>query len=562
VRVIVAAMRPALARALAALFLFVSAAQARPADELAIGIIQFPSTFHPSIEAMAAKTYVLGMVRRPLTTYDAQWHLVCMLCVELPSIENGLAEPVDLPDGRRGIRLTYTLRPDARWGDGVPVTTKDVLFTYEVGRNPQSGVGAAELYRRMRHIEAKDEKTFTVELDKLTFDYAALDEFEILPAHLERAAFAEPAQYRFRTRYDSDTTNPGLYFGPYRISEVSPGSHIVLERNPTWWGKPPVFRRIVVWVVENTVALEANLLAGGLDMVAGELGFTLDQALAFERRYGDRFTILYKPSLSYEHVELNLDNPALADKRVRQALLYGIDRTAISAQLFAGRQPVADSFVSPLDWVHTSDVRRYPYDPGAARALLEEAGWRGANGGIRRNQAGEKLVIELATTAGNRSRELVEQVLQSEWRAIGVEVHIKNQPARVLFGESVTKRNFTMALFAMTSAPENDPRSALRSDEIPTRERGYSGQNYPGFHNAEADALIDAIEIELDRNRRAGLWHRLQALYAEELPSLPLYFRADPFVLPKWLSGVTPTGHQYPTTLWIEDWRVLGREQG
>jgi peptide/nickel transport system substrate-binding protein len=261
-------------------------------------------------------------------------------------------------------------------------------------------------------------------------------------------------------------------------------------------------------------------------------------------------------------VELNLDDPALADKRVRQALLYGIDRTAISAQLFAGRQPVADSFVSPLDWVHTSDVRRYPYDPGAARTLLEEAGWRGANGGIRRNQAGEKLVLELATTAGNRSRELVEQVLQSEWRAIGVEVHIKNQPARVLFGESVTKRNFMMALFAMTSAPENDPRSTLRSDEIPTRERGYSGQNYPGFRNTEADGLIDAIELELDRNRRADLWHRLQALYAEELPSLPLYFRADPFVLPKWLSGVTPTGHQYPTTLWIEDWRVLGREQG
>ena len=70
-RVIVAAMRPTLARALAALFLLVSAAQARPADELAIGIIQFPSTFHPSIEAMVAKSYVLGMVRRPLTTYDA-----------------------------------------------------------------------------------------------------------------------------------------------------------------------------------------------------------------------------------------------------------------------------------------------------------------------------------------------------------------------------------------------------------------------------------------------------------------------------------------------------------
>jgi peptide/nickel transport system substrate-binding protein len=377
---------------------------------------------------------------------------------------------------------------------------------------------------------------------------------------LERAAFTDPAQYRFRTLYDTDPTNPGLYFGPYRITEVASGSHIVLEPNPTWWGKKPAFGRIVVWAVENTAALEANLLAGGLDMVAGELGFSLDQALAFEKRHGDRFTMLYKPSLSYEHVELNLDHPALADKRLRQALLYGVDRDAISKQLFAGRQPVAATGVSPLDWVHTDDVRHYAYDPGKARALLDEAGWHAAPGGVRRNATGETLTLDLATTAGNRIRELVEQVLQSQWREIGVDIHIKNQPARVLFGESVSKRRFTMALFAWTSAPENVPRSTLRSDEIPAAASGWRGQNYAGFKNAEMDRLIDAIEIELDRDRRALLWHRLQALYAEELPALPLFFRADAYVLPKWLKGVTPTGHQYPTTLWIEQWRVEGRE--
>ena len=538
------------------------AAAARPADELSIGITQFPSTLHPSIESMLAKMYVLGAVRRPLTTYDPDWHLVCMLCVTLPSIENGLAVPIDLPGGKRGIRLTYTLQPEARWGDGVPITTDDILFTYEVGRHPLSGVADAELYRRITHIEAKDAKTFTVELDKLTFDYAGLDDFAVLPAHLERAAFADPAQYRFRTLYDTDPTNPGLYFGPYRVTEVAQGSHIVLEANPTWWGKKPAFRRIVIWAVENTAALEANLLAGGLDMVAGELGFSLDQALAFEKRHGDAFTILYKPSLTYEHITVNLDDPILADKRVRQALMYGVDRAAISSQLFAGRQPVAESFVSPLDWVYTTDVPHYPYDPAKARALLDEAGWHAEGDTVRRNAAGAKLTLELATTAGNRTRELVEQVLQSQWRQVGIETHLKNRPARVLFGENMRKRNFTMALFAWASAPENVPRGELRSDEIPTAAKGYSGQNYAGFRNAEADRLIDAIEIELDRNRRAQLWHRFQALYAEELPALPLYFRADAYILPKWLKGVRPTGHQYPTTLWIEEWRSVGRESG
>lgn len=559
------AMRRVATSALAGALLAASlgaSALGRPAGELDIGITQFPSTLNPDIDLMEAKSYVLAMTRRPITTYDAAWHLVCMLCTELPTIENGRAVPFDLPEGKRGIRVTYTLQPEARWGDGVPVTTDDVVFSWKLGREPRSGLANSELYRRIIAVEVKDAKTFTLVMNKLDFDYAAINDFEVLPAHLERAAAADPAQYRIHTLYDTDPTNPGLYFGPYRITEVAPGSHIVLERNPTWWGRKPAFRRIVVWTVENTAALEANLLAGGLDMVAGELGFSLDQALAFERRYGDRFAVLYKASLGYEHVDLDLDNPILADQRVRQALLYAVDREAISKQLFAGRQPVADSFVSPLDWVYTADVPHYPYDPAKARALLEAAGWHIEGGAIRRNAAGKKLVLELATTAGDHIRELIEQVLQSEWRQVGVEIRLKNLPPRVLFGDTLVKRHFAMALFAWISAPENDPRSMLRSDEIPTAANGFNGENFPGFRDPRADQLIDAIEIELDRDRRARLWHRLEALYAEELPELPLYFRAEAYVLPKWLEGVVPTGHQYPTTLWIEDWRVVGRAPG
>src|SRR5690606_35772617 len=134
-------------------------------------ITQFPSTFHPNIDAMLAKSYVLGMVRRPFTVYDADWQLVCMLCTELPTIENGLAVPEELPDGGKGIAVTYTIRPDAVWGDGTPVTTADVTFTWEVGRHPQSGISNAELYRRILSVEVKDEKTFTLHLDRITFEY-------------------------------------------------------------------------------------------------------------------------------------------------------------------------------------------------------------------------------------------------------------------------------------------------------------------------------------------------------------------------------------------------------
>jgi peptide/nickel transport system substrate-binding protein len=534
---------------------------AEPVDDLAIGVSQFPATLNPMIDTMVAKTYVLAMVRRPLTTYDADWKLVCMLCETLPSLENGLAQRIDLPGGKHGVRLTYTLKAGARWGDGVPLTSDDVIFSWQVGRDPQSGVADSELYRRIVAITAKDSRTFTIDIDRLTYDYAALNDLEILPAHIERAAVAQPAQYRFQTRYDTDPTNPGLYDGPYRITEVAPGSHIVLERNSQWSGPQPYFSRIVVWAVENTAALEANLLAGGLDMVAGELGLPLDEALAFEKRHGGQFSVLYKPGLAYEHVDLNLDNPILADLRVRQALLYAIDRKSISDALFAGRDPVADSFVPPEDWVFSADVPHYAYDPAKAKAMLEDAGWHATGNEVRRNAAGQRLVLEFGTTTGNRSRELVEEVLQSQWRQAGIEVRLKNQPARVLFGETVTKRTFTMAMFAWTSAPESLPRDILYSTEIPSSENNYSGQNHTGFKNTQADRLMDAIETELDRPKRAALWQQLQALYAEQLPSLPLYFRADAFILPPWLKGLVPTGHQYPSTLWVEDWRAVGRGQ-
>jgi peptide/nickel transport system substrate-binding protein len=549
-------VRNILAATLIALGLFANPAHAGK-DHLVIGIGQFPSTFHPNIDAMLAKTYILAMTRRPFTTYDKDWRLICMLCTKLPTIENGLAVPERSPEGRRGIRVTYSIRADAKWGDGVPVTSKDVVFTWKVGRHPKSGVGNMELYRSLYKIDVVDNKTFTMHFDKLTFEYNAINDFELIPAHLDELAFADPLAYKTRTLFDTDTLNEGLYFGPYVIAEVVRGSHVVLEPNPTWWGPAPQFKRITVRVIGNTAALEANLLSGAIDMITGELGVTVDQALAFEKRHGRRFSMVYKPGLIYEHIDLNLDNPILADVRVRRALLHGIDRQTISQQLFAGRQPVAHSSVNPLDWVYADDVRKYAFDQKEASRLLKAAGWSTFRQGFRHNKKGKRLTFELMTTAGNRTRELVEQVLQSQWREIGIDVRIRNEPARVFFGQTVTERKFTaFAMFAWISSPEGVPRTTLHSAHVPHKNNNFAGQNYTGFKNAEMDDVLEKIEVELDRDKRKQLWRRLQEIYVEELPVIPLYFRANVFILPKWLTGIEPTGHQSPTTLWVENWRA------
>ena len=542
----------------ACLLLSAGPVAAQPRDTLTIGITQYPSTFHPNIENMAAKSYVLGFARRPLTAYGADWRLTCLSCESLPSLENGGAVRETTPDGKPGIRVTYRLREGLRWGDGTPVSADDLRFAWEAGREAATGFGPAEYYRSAYELIVEDPRTVTIRFDRVTFEYASAGDFQPLPAHVERARWqADPRTYRTRTAYDTETTNPALWNGPFRISAVQPGASVTLDRNPAWAGAAPAFRRITIRTIENTPALEAQLLAGQVDMIAGELGLPLEQAIALERRTGSRFRITYQPGLVYEHLDVRHDHPVLSDRRVRQALLLATDRAQITERLFAGRQPVADSSVNPLDPMHDAQVQRWPFDLARARALLDEAGWAPGPDGIRRNAAGDRLSLEFMTTAGNRGREAVQQVLQGMWRQAGIEARIRNEPPRVLFAETLSRRRFQgLALFAWISAPESVPRSALHSDEIPREERNWSGQNYGGYRNPEMDVLTQAIPEELDPTRRREMWRRLQAIYAEDLPAIPLWFRADAHVWPQWLDGVRPTGHLNASTLWAEEWRA------
>ena len=531
-----------------------AAVMAQAKDELVVAMTQMPGTWNPIISSMLAKSLIANMTARPVTAYDADWKLVCLVCTELPTIENGKARVVDLADGKKGMEIDVELR-DMRWGDGTPVSAKDVAFTLEVGQHPLSGVASSEGYKRIIKLDVKDDRRFTMTIDRVTFDYNSIG-LQLLPAHIEKPIFdANPAEYRNKTAYDTQSTNPGLAFGPFRLTEIVPGSRVVLEQNPTWTGQKPHFKRITVRIIENTAALEANLLSGSVDYVLGELGLSLDQAIAFEKRHKDKYNVVYKPALIWEHIDVNLDNKLLADRRVRQAMLLAIDRKAISEKLFEGKQPIAHGGISELDPMFSPAARQYGYDPTAARKLLDEAGFSTFRNNVRHNAAGEKLSIELGTTAGNRVRELVAQVIQSQLRQVGIEVRLKAETPRIFF-DAMGKRTYSgLGMYAWVQRPEGVPRSSLHSKEIPSAANGWSGQNYPGYANPEMDAALDAAERELDVVKRRALFAEIQKLAADDLPSLPLFFRVDPFVIPKPLKGVTPTGTLNSSTLWVEQWR-------
>ena len=175
---------------------------------------------------------------------------------------------------------------------------------------------------------------------------------------------------------------------------------------------------------------------------------------------------------------------------------------------------------------------------------------------MRHNAKGERLSIEITTTAGNRVRELVAQVIQSQLRQVGIELRIKAEPPRI-FSEGLNRRQFPgLAHVCLGAAP---PGRAAHASALRRRSRRPRTPGAARTTRATATPrwtqALDAAERELDYDKRRALFADIQRIHAEDLPVLPLFFRVDPFVIPKQLKGVTPTGHLNSSTLWIEQWR-------
>jgi peptide/nickel transport system substrate-binding protein len=399
-------------------------------------------------------------------------------------------------------------------------------------------------------------------MNKAQYDFADLVDLTLIPAHLEGPvvqALANPGDYNKNTLYNRAPTTAGLWNGPYKLAQIQPGAFLVFEPNPHWWGQKPYFKRITVKTIENTATLEANLRSGDVDFISGVLGLSMDQGLSMAREPAlkQKYDFEFPLGLNYEHIDLNRNNPLLKDKRVRQALLLGIDRETLVKQLVDGKYPVAHSWVNPLEPGFDPNVTKYPYDPTRARLLLEQAGFKAGADGIRVNAAGQRLSLEYMTTAGNKLRELIQQVLQNQWKQVGVEVVIKNEPARTYFGETLKKQQFTaLAQLAWSSVPELPPSATLATSAIPTAGNNFAGANYSQFSHPEMDKLIDKLQRELDPAKRKPLWAEMQKIYTDELPVLPLFFRTDVFVVPKWLTGVIRPGQLPSNSYAVETWGV------
>ncbi len=257
----------------------------------------------------------------------------------------------------------------------------------------------------------------------------------------------------------------------------------------------------------------------------------------------------------WEHIDFNLDCEFFKDKRVRQAMLYAIDRNEIVNQLFEGKQKVAHSWLPPKHYGYNPNLKKYNYSPEIAKQLLESAGWKMGKDNVLVNNNGKKFEIVLMSTAGNKVREQVEQILQSYWEKIGIKVEIKNEPAKVFFGETTKKRKFPhLAMYAWIMSPVSDGESLWTIENIPSKENNWQGQNTPGWRNKEANEIDHQIPQTLNEEERIKLFHKQQEIWIDELPSIPLYFRVEVTAIKKVLKNWLPTGMTTPPTWNCEHW--------
>lgn len=523
-------------------------------DTVVIYTQQEPSCFQPLPDAcqMFVGTMVAENFLRAGVQYDQNWKYFPDLMEKLPTLKDG--DWKLLPGDK--MQVTWKIKRGFTWHDGKPVTAQDWIWAWRVNLHPDYPSAGRDVAERVENILAPDPYTLVVQWkNKYAFANHTVQGSSILPKHATEREFRENPGKFDKAAWGNGVPTVGN--GPYVLKEWQKGSSITLEAYDKWMGEKPAVKRIVFRFISDTNTIIANVLSGASD-ATDETAIPFVQGLELEQRVmreGRRDILLEaKPGLVWEHIDLNLDNEHLKDKRVRQALLYAINRDELTQTLFGGKQPVSHSWLPEKHYGYNRNIKKYPFDPARAKALLAEAGYTPGSDGILQ-KGGKRLAFTFMTTAGNRTRESVQQILQTMWKAVGVDVQISNQPARVYFGDTLPTRKYELAMYAWVFGPESDCEGLYTGDTIPGPGGTGEGQNYPGYKNDEVTRICHATPSELDEAKRAQMFQRMQEIFMEDVPVIPLYLRADYVTHKPGLTPFLPTGAGEPITWNSPQWR-------
>ncbi len=441
--------------------------------------------------------------RFAITNYDTK--VSRLIAPGLTSVDNPTAEPLPLLaetiERVSDTEWRVTLKPGLHCSDGTPLSARDVAWTYQtILAKDSKSLFQKPFQERFSAVEALDERTTRFVLLKPLATFQSDIEFGILCE---------------RTLQKGELVGAG----PYRLQSHSE-QEAVLEPNPFYGGpRPPLKARFVVVRDGNARAL---MLAGGsADLTQNSVRIDLVNELIKR----DRLRMQTGPSSLLTFLMMQNEDPALKDRRVRQAIAHAIDREAIVRAKFHGYAVLATGLLPPGHWAYEPEVARYGYDPDKARALLDQAGLRG--------QPRLKLVYK---TSSDPFRVTVARLIAEQLGRVGIEVEVRSFEFGTFFAD-VKKGNFQLA--SLQSAEIGEPDyfyTYYHSSRIPS-EKDQNVHNRYRFRNARVDELTEAGRAENDRARRRQIYGEVQKILADELPVIPLWHEDNIAVMNKDVSG-------------------------
>jgi peptide/nickel transport system substrate-binding protein len=421
-----------------------------------------------------------------------------------------------------GLVYTFHLRESVRWQDGEPFTADDVVFTLSVLQSPDFP-GLPHLSDLWRAVDVKKLDRYTVRFT-LHEPYAPFLDYTtigLLPAHLLRDV---PVAELDHHPFNYVPVGTGLF----QIEELTQ-EHVVLvpNRYHRLWGQTRL-DRVEIRFYPTYEDILAAYMAGEV------MGISRLHAKDVEQVRSDPGLQVLSARLSgYSLVFLNLrssDAPFFQDQRVRQALLYALDRQGLVDRVLQGHGLVIHSPIMPQSWAYYPEVKQYEYAPQQAEALLDRAGWvypespEAILSDVVRQEARVRMKKGVPLEFSLLTNDVPERValahaIASQWEAVGAHVHVRAMTASELTQEHLGPRTFDAVLSQWHSLPPDpDPYPVWHS----TQSEG-GGQNYGGFNHRDADEAIEMARQLKDRGKRKELYDRFQADFSEQVPAILLY---------------------------------------
>lgn len=477
------------------------------------------STQNPDAQPAADDALVVGMRSEPehlspilgygpdggslvfdgLVERDASLQLRPALAAELPTISD---------DGRT---VTFTLRDGVTFHDGEPLTSADVVFTYESILDDQVDSAIRGDLEAVASVEAPDERTVVFHLK---YPYAPLVQrttVGIVPEHAFEGASPNDAPFN---------TQP-VGTGPYAFTSWTPGDKLQLEANEDYWGGAPAIGRLVLAFAEDDGVRATRMTAGEFDVTE----LTPKDAEQFRDQEG--VTVYNMPSADYRGIMLPFDHPVTGDAAIREALSLAVDRQAIVDTILAGAGNPAFGPIKPgTEWHNAAVTGAATSDSEAAARVLEDGGWAEQPGGIRVKD-GQPARFALMYPASDALRKELALAVASDAKAVGLDVRVA-----ALDWDTIYQRVDRDALIMGWGSPY-DP-DYINYDLFHSRYAGGDGEDLsnPGnYRNATVDQALDAGRESGDPAARKQHYDEFQAQLHADKPWVYLVYLEHTYVV-------------------------------